>query len=336
MTGVDAQHTNAVPDSPLRPPLRLRWSLDSHADPVAGARRRRPGADARADPRPGHVRRRARRRRRPPAVVARLHVPRRRRAGLRHRGRPRLRPQCTQPTPDVIRVEALDAASGALQWSKDIPAPQGLASYPTVDGGAALPAGRHLRVDRVLRCASPTGRRSGSAPTSRAASARRRSTAAVCTSRSGCGQSYALDRATGAVQWHHDPACSGGGGTDPVLWGGRLYGDSALVLDPASGSKIGDWKGGAMSLAGDVGVERTQDGVRSFGPSYEIHPLDDAAPRPLHRRRPRLRRRARRWWPHLLAAAVGRHPGLVLRPHRAPSRAARAAGRRPSPRATAS
>jgi outer membrane protein assembly factor BamB len=42
-----------------------------------------------------------------------------------------------------------------------------------------------------------------------------------------CGQVYALDRATGAIRWHRNPGCYGGGGRTTALYAGELW-----VLEP--------------------------------------------------------------------------------------------------------
>ena len=56
-----------------------------------------------------------------------------------------------------------------------------------------------------------------------------------------CGQVYALDRATGAVRWHRNPGCYGGGGRTTALYDGKLWvfepdGRDFEVFDAASGA----------------------------------------------------------------------------------------------------
>jgi outer membrane protein assembly factor BamB len=90
----------------------------------------------------------------------------------------------------------------------------------------------------------------------------------------GGGQTYALNRATGQVVWHHDTCCSGGGGTTVVVHGGRLYAEawSFKVLDPATGQMIGsyvDHNGSDYSqpaFAGSLGIFRPASGLLAAGP----------------------------------------------------------------------
>jgi outer membrane protein assembly factor BamB len=68
----------------------------------------------------------------------------------------------------------------------------------------------------------------------------RRCRHAACTY--ACGQAYGFSPRSGALLWHRVAGCSGGGGTTPVLAGGRLYVRDfsfPAVLDAASGSELG-------------------------------------------------------------------------------------------------
>jgi hypothetical protein len=270
MTGVDAQHTGAVPDSPLQPPLRLRWSLDlgryTWQALVDGGRlhtlEQAPGQDSfvvARDLGDGHV---LWSRTYPFASGGARNI-------ATDGGRVFVLNVHDGGDGDkVLRVEALDPVSGALQWAREILTQQGSSSSLTVDGGAI-----YLLGDDYSSTAYALRQSDGSTIWRTPDLTSGMSTPVVDGSRvyvslSG-GNTFALDRASGAVAWSSTTPISGGGGWDPTLWGGRLYGNDGFVLDPGSGAKVGEWHTGPLSVAGDVGIESTSDGVRAFGPSYE-------------------------------------------------------------------
>src|SRR3954469_15040028 len=88
-----------------------------------------------------------------------------------------------------------------------------------------------------------------------------------------CNQAYGFSLA-GALKWHHDSSCEGGGGATPVLYDGKVWirdGGANLVLDAATGSEVGAFASGAppgfsggtgLFLAGGtLAAERMSDGV---------------------------------------------------------------------------
>ena len=59
-----------------------------------------------------------------------------------------------------------------------------------------------------------------------------------------CGQVYALDRNTGAIRWHRNPGCYGGGGHTSAMYAGKLYSMEPRdrdfeIFDAASGTLLG-------------------------------------------------------------------------------------------------
>jgi hypothetical protein len=88
-----------------------------------------------------------------------------------------------------------------------------------------------------------------------------------------CNQAYGFSLA-GALKWHHDSSCEGGGGATPVLYDGKVWirdGGANLVLDAASGSEVGAFASGAPPVfsggiglflaGGTLAAERMSDGV---------------------------------------------------------------------------
>lgn len=72
-----------------------------------------------------------------------------------------------------------------------------------------------------------------------------------------CGQDWNLDPISGAIRWHNSPGCDGGGGSSPVLYGGKAYfrdHDGNIVFDAYTGKNEGTFTADyAPAFASDVG-----------------------------------------------------------------------------------
>jgi outer membrane protein assembly factor BamB len=272
-TRVDAQHSNAVPDSALRPPLRLRWQaklgeLVSNVV-IAGGRVfyvRHPGTEP-------HIT--ALRASDGALLWTRTWAARTLGSnGLAYDGgRLFFVRDHSAGYPGDVHVEAIDPATGATIWNRNISSEYGAGSHPTVaDGELYFVENSGSSTLYSLRQSDGSDRwpprdlssGSGSTPTLDAAN--------VYVSLSG-PQTFAFDRATGAERWHYAPCCNGGGGTTTMVYGRRLFAEGGLIHDIGNGLVVGNWSAmGVPTWSGSLGVAHSYnawDELRGFGPSYE-------------------------------------------------------------------
>jgi outer membrane protein assembly factor BamB len=143
-------------------------------------------------------------------------------------------------------VEAVDAASGTVAWTRQLTGNSGVNLPPVATGGTLfVQAGGVGGTIYALAAADGavkwTANTSNSGPTSPAVS----STALYASF--ACGRVHAFSPATGAQFWLRTSTCSGGGGTTPVLTGGRLYSrDNVLgnvILDAGNATTLGSFSG---------------------------------------------------------------------------------------------
>ena len=263
---VDPQHTNAVPDSPLQPPLRPRWqaNLGYVNSPVLVT-----GGRVHYVAQPGTGQR-----------LTALDASSGRELWSQPAGNGEVALAAdggrlfvlAQGGSDTVAVRALDPATGAVIWQREFSSSYGVSGQITADGGQLFfltyssSAGLHgvRQSDGAdLWPAKSLSFGNESAPTLDASS--------VYVSLHD-GHAYAFDRATGNERWNFYGG-TGGGGVTTRLHGGRLYVGGTNVLDPGSGRVVGSWRTGRASFAGDGGVEFVDDddtgGLRGFGPGYE-------------------------------------------------------------------
>ena len=266
---VDPQHTNGAPDSPVEPPLRMRWRADLGTPAgqvvVADGRVfyvREPGTGLQLtalDARDGHVlwSQETTYNQFLAYDAGRLYAI----AEIHDHG---------DADGSDIRVRALDPASGSAIWTRDIDSEYGVGSYPTAAGGqlfflASAPStslyglrqsdGQNLWAPKLLSSGDD------SAPAVDADS--------VYVSIAG-HQTFAFNRQTGEQRWHSKGCCTGGGGTTPALHAGRLYAEDNLVHQTSDGLIVGAYEGYMTpTFSGDFGVELRGGGVRGFGPEYD-------------------------------------------------------------------
>jgi outer membrane protein assembly factor BamB len=266
----NSQHSGSVPDSPLQPPLRLRWQANlGHLASnvvVSGGRVfyvRQPGTGLEITAL-----------RATDGAVLWSRTWAARTFGLNglaaegdrlffvryHSGE----------YPYDIHVEAIDPASGAMIWNRNIPSEYGAGSFPTVANGELYflgsPGSSSLHSLRQSDGADrwpPPGLSSGdgSAPTLEGST--------VYVSLAGA-QTYAFDRATGAQRWHYGGCCTGGGGMTTTVFNGRLFAEDGLLHDTGTGRVVGSWSaGGYPAWSGDAGVGYRYNTLRGFGSDYD-------------------------------------------------------------------
>lgn len=265
---VDAQHTNAVAGSPLRPPLKLLWQADAGFVPSNVVI-----ADGRVF-----------------FVNSKNFVPRLTALDLRTGAEiwSRTWPQRTtvpygvayengrlfwtreldaDKHPRHLHVEAVEPATGAVIWQRDLPTVFGPGGAPTVaDGELYVVSSDDDDVLYALRQSDGTDRWP---PRQLADSAVQGSpTLDASNVYMWAGQhAYAFDRATGAERWHYDPGCCGGGLSLPaVLMGDRYY--ASGILDAATGQQVDPGGAGYPSWSPEGGVAWDSRQLRGFGPGY--------------------------------------------------------------------
>jgi outer membrane protein assembly factor BamB len=147
---------------------------------------------------------------------------------------------------------SFDPASGAQYWVKSVSRPG--AGPPTAAGGTVYVSGYSNWYDKDDESTAEGGvyaiRESDGAIRWRRPVLYGSSSSPTLDERHvfvsyACSQVYALDRETGATDWHVDEGCAGGGGNTPVLYDGRLWTrtpsghNDPRVLDAQTGAELG-------------------------------------------------------------------------------------------------
>ena len=162
-------------------------------------------------------------------------------------------------------VVALDPATGATQWAREMEGQYSFSSEPTFSGGRLFVTGSGsggtlYALDAATGAVQWSAAAGNGDHTSPAVGDGRVFTAPVC-------DVHAVAADSGRELWHHNDGCSGGGGRTAVLFGGRLYArrpnDPGRVMDPGSGRLLDTFGSTtAPAFAGDVGVMITDGRVR--------------------------------------------------------------------------
>ena len=144
-------------------------------------------------------------------------------------------------------LRAFDAASGALLWSKQLPGQYSFNSPPTASGGVVyvVGAGTGTTVYAV-------DEQDGTVNWSNLLFSGNDSSPAVTSTgvfvAFSCNNVYDFSPQDGSLVWEHSEGCTGGGGSTPVFFGGRLHvGDSLsakLMFDAPTGAVLGTFPPG--------------------------------------------------------------------------------------------
>ena len=268
---VGPEHGNSVPDSPLQPPLKLRWQANlgqvASNVVVAGGRVfyvRDPGTGLQIT---------GLRASDGAMLWSRTWMEKTWGLnGLAYDGG-RLfwvrNHSASAPSVDV-HVEAIEPATGATIWNRNLPSTYGAGSHPTVANGELyLLANESNTKLYALRQSDGADRWPPKTLSSGDSSTPSLDGSNVYVSLAGA-QTYAFDRATGAERWHYGGCCTGGGGTTTMVFGGRLFAQDGLIHDTRNGLVVGSWSsGGLPTWSGTSGVAYRYNTLRGFGPSYE-------------------------------------------------------------------
>jgi outer membrane protein assembly factor BamB len=144
-------------------------------------------------------------------------------------------------------LTAFDASTGTVAWTSQLAGQYSFTSAPTAVGGTlyvggAGSGGTLYAVDEA------TGTTTWTAPVMNGDSSSPAVDADGVYVSYACEQAYRFDLA-GALVWHHDTDCEGGGGRTPVLHDGRVYirddaGKTPAVLDASSGDQVASYAAG--------------------------------------------------------------------------------------------
>jgi outer membrane protein assembly factor BamB len=169
-------------------------------------------------------------------------------------------------------VAGFSADNGARLWTTDLQADYGVPEL-VADGGTVF-AFMNEPGSKVAALRGSDGGIVWTSPTLHSGT----SSPAVDATRVyvglGGGQTFALNRTTGAIAWHYTTCCSGGGGTSVVLNGDRVYAEAEgfKVLSAASGQMVGTYIGhngtdySQPAFAGSLGIFRPATGLIAAGP----------------------------------------------------------------------
>src|SRR4051812_1705529 len=150
-------------------------------------------------------------------------------------------------------LQAVDAATGATQWTTQLPGQYSFSAAPTATGGLVYASGAGSggtlyavrESDGAVVWTQSVMNGDDSSP---AVDAGR-----VFVSYSG-PQTYAFDAASGAPLWHYSGCCEGGGGDTPAVADGRVwardFAGDGYVYGAADGKLLDHFNGGTPPPAG--------------------------------------------------------------------------------------
>jgi outer membrane protein assembly factor BamB len=163
-------------------------------------------------------------------------------------------------------LRGLSAATGATLWATALPGQYSFTAAPTAFQGKVYVGGAGSggtlyavnETDGTVAWTRPVANGDVSSPAL--------DSSRVYVSYVG-PQIYAFDRVTGVPAWHYSGCCSGGGGSNPVLYGNRLFtrdSGSGYVLDSGDGHLLDDFSSTTPpAFADGVGLYMTGPGVRA-------------------------------------------------------------------------
>jgi outer membrane protein assembly factor BamB len=164
-------------------------------------------------------------------------------------------------------LRAFDAASGALLWSKQLPGQYSFDSPPTASGGVVYVVGAGTGVTLYA-----VDEQDGAVIWSNVMFSGSDSSPAVTSTgvfvSFACHFDFDFSPQDGSLIWQHSEGCTGGGGSTPVLFGGRLYeGDSLTekkMFDAPTGAVLGTFPPGPPpAFSGSTGFFLTGSILRA-------------------------------------------------------------------------
>lgn len=150
-------------------------------------------------------------------------------------------------------LTAYAAADGRQLWTREIDSSYSLSTVPVATGGSVY-ISTDSGTSSIVALDAETGRVRWNAEGNGTGNTPAVDGERVYASYA-CGWTYAWDRAGGKKRWNTDADCSGGGGSTPVVSGGRLYvPENSGVYEAATGRLIGTYPGGTPVFADGVGI----------------------------------------------------------------------------------
>jgi outer membrane protein assembly factor BamB len=164
-------------------------------------------------------------------------------------------------------LRAFDAASGALLWSKQLPGQYSFNSPPTASGGVVYVVGAGTGTTLYA-----VDERDGTVNWSNLLFSGNDSSPAVTSTgvfvAFSCNNVFDFAPQNGSLIWEHSEGCTGGGGSTPVFFGGRLHvGDflsAKLMFDAPTGAVLGTFPPGPPpAFSGSTGFFLTGSILRA-------------------------------------------------------------------------
>lgn len=170
-------------------------------------------------------------------------------------------------------LRAFDAASGALIWSKQLPDAYAFSSPPTASGGVVYVLGAGSLSASGSGTLYAVDEQDGTVKWSVLLQNGGDDSSPAVTSTgvfvaAACNHVYDFSPQDGSLIWQHPGPCTGGGGSTPVLFGGRLHvGDSLtekLMFDAPTGAVLGTFPPGPPpAFSGSTGFFLTGSILRA-------------------------------------------------------------------------
>lgn len=170
-------------------------------------------------------------------------------------------------------MQATDADTGAVLWGVQLPGQRAFSSEPTALNGIVYTGGAGSG-------GTVYGVRASNGEVLWTGSVRNGDSSSPAVSSTGmyvsyaCGQAYRFHPVTGALMWHHDSSCSGGGGKTSSLIGDRFYmrdnSQGNRILDTGTGLEVGTFGATALpalDASGGYFLEGTTLNARTPGGS---------------------------------------------------------------------
>jgi outer membrane protein assembly factor BamB len=166
-------------------------------------------------------------------------------------------------------LRAFTAGTGAARWTTQLPGQWSFTSPPTAAGGMVYTSGAGSggtlygvsQADGSITWKASVANGDHSSP------AVTDTTVYVSYA---CNQAYAFDRLTGALQWHHNTFCSGGGGRTVAVHAGQVFTRDYfgnLVLDAATGAVLRSYSATVIpAFDGDTMVALNGSTLQGLGP----------------------------------------------------------------------
>jgi outer membrane protein assembly factor BamB len=165
-------------------------------------------------------------------------------------------------------VTALDPSTGATLWTKQMPGQYAFSAPPTATGGMVFIGGAG-EGGTIYGVDGASGEVVWTAPVNGGIDSSPAVTSDGIYVSYECLDAYGFSALDGALLWHHNGTCEGGGGATPVYYQGQVWARDtmidSLVLDAKTGDKLAAFQASATpALAGQSAFVQYQGQLRAL------------------------------------------------------------------------